>query len=582
MQELDVGKNIYYNESGPSLDMGRLAKNLLSKLWAILLVGAIFSGAAFAIAKATYVETYRASMKLGFMETHYVIVKDYSNSKDSTPQYKQETKFSSNAQIAYYQDLIKGDEMLNNIQQALANDEVGNEYTTSFIENSLSVEDTGIGGFFIISVTSTDKGYCERALKVVLEKFPEYVQSYDNTISIKVIKNPTAPVVCNSDDATTKAIYGFVLGAGIVAFIIFIITITTNTVLTLDNLRRDVNVTVLGSVPLLEKRSGLFNQKKKSPQGSLLITDTSKVSFAFVESFKAIRTKIENVKAEKGYKAFVITSTYEDEGKTTVAVNIACSLAQKGKSVLLIDSDLRKPAVLHAVGVKSDTRYGLIPIIKGTSTYVDSIKFIKSLGIFVLPTGGISLKSTEVLDTDKVKAVIEQARKEFDYIIIDSPPAHVVSDSLVIAPLADGIIYNIRRDYAKVNEINRTLEEIRSADIEIIGAVFTMSAGEENSRYYRRKGYTRYGGYYGRYGRRKKKSSGGGYGYGYGYGYGGNGYGYGYGGNGYGYGYGGNGYGYGYGGNGYGYGYGDNGYGYGYGGAPHSSENDKGKKIDNE
>ena len=295
-----------------------------------------------------------------------------------------------------------------------------------------------------------------------------------------------------------------------------------------------------------------------------------------MESFKAIRTKIENIKAEKGYKAFVVTSTYEDEGKTTVAVNIACSLAQKGKSVLLIDSDLRKPAVLHAVGVKSDTRYGLIPIIKGTSTYVDSIKFIKSLGIFVLPTGGISLKSTEVLDTDKVKAVIEQARKEFDYIIIDSPPAHVVSDSLVIAPLADGIIYNIRRDYAKVSEINRTLDEIRGADIDIIGAVFTMSAGEENSRYYRRKGYLRYGGYYGRYGRygrKKKNSSGGGYGYGYGYGSG-----YGYGGYGYGgYGYG-NGYGYGY---GYGSGYGYGG-GYGYGNTPQNKEPEKGNKIDNE
>ena len=581
MQEMDVGKNIYYNESGPSLDMGRLAKNLLSKLWAILLVGAIFSGAAFAIAKATYVENYRTSMTLGFMETQYVLVKDYSNSKNSTPQYREETKFYNNAVISRYQYLIKGSEMLYNIQKTLAEDEVGKEYSTSFIENSLSIEDTGIDGFFSINVTSTDEGYCERALKVVREEFPKHIQSHDNTISVELTKNPTAPVICTSDDAITKAIYGFILGAVIVVFIIFIMTITTNTVLTLENLRREVNVTVLGSIPLLEKKSGLFNQKKKTPQGSLLITDTAKVSFAFVESFKAIRTKLENVKNEKGYKVFVITSTYEDEGKTTVAVNIACSLAQKGKSVLLIDSDLRKPAVLHAVGVKSDTRYGLIPIIKGTSTYVDSIKFIKSLGIFVLPTGGISLKSTEVLDTDKVKSVIEQARKEFDYIIIDSPPAHVVSDSMVIAPLADGVIYNVRRDYAKVAEINRTLDEIRGADIDIIGAVFTMSAGEENSRYYRRKGYLRYGGYYGRYARRKKKSSGGGYGYG-GYGYGNNGYGgYGYGyGNGYGYGYGGYGYGY---GNGYGYGYGNGyGYGYGYGNPKKNSESDKGKKIDNE
>lgn len=151
-----------------------------------------------------------------------------------------------------------------------------------------------------------------------------------------------------------------------------------------------------------------------------------------------------------------------------------------------------------------------------------------------------------------------------------------MSDSLVIAPLADGIIYNIRRDYAKVSEINRTLDEIRGADIDIIGAVFTMSAGEENSRYYRRKGYLRYGGYYGRYGRygrKKKNSSGGGYGYGYGYGSG-----YGYGGYGYGgYGYG-NGYGYGY---GYGSGYGYGG-GYGYGNTPQNKEPEKGNKIDNE
>jgi succinoglycan biosynthesis transport protein ExoP len=561
MQEMDTSKNIYYNDNGPSLDMGRLAKNLLSKLWAILLVGAIFAATGFAIAKATYVEQYTASATLGFMETDYVIVKDYSNSKDSQTQYKQETKFFDSSDVSRYQYMIKGDEMLTKIQQRLAEDNLGKDYNTSYIENSLKVAETEekIPGFFIISVTSEDQGYCERALDVVIEEFPGYVQSFDNTISIKTIKNPSTPAVSNTDGATTKAIYGFMIGAFIVVFILFIMTLVTNTVLTLDDLRREINVKVLGSVPLLEKSSGLFNRKKRTPQGSLLITDSSKVSFTFVESFKSIRTKLENVQAEKGYKVFVVTSTYEDEGKTTVAVNIACSLAQKGKSVLLIDSDLRKPAILHAVGVKSDTRYGLIPIIKGTSTYIDSIKFIKSLGIFVLPTGGVSLKSTEVLDTEKVKNVLEQARKEFDYIIIDSPPAHVVTDSLVISPLADGMIYNIRRDYAKVSEINRTLEEIRSADIEVVGAIFTMSSGEENSRYYKRKGYLRYGRYGGYYGRRKKKNS-----YGYGGGYGGYGYG--------GYGYGGYGYGgYGYGGYGYGgYGYG---YGYGYGGTPANNDN---------
>lgn len=566
MQELDTNKNIYYNEEGSGFDVSRFVKNLLNKIWAILLVGAIFAAGGLAIAKATYVEVYSAQMTLSFMQTKMVIVKDYSGRKDAPVEYEEETAFYGANGVRIYQFLLKSDEMVGRIQSKLKEKNPDSDYSKGAIESSLNIAtlEEDINGFFKVSVTSTDKAYCERALRVVLEEFPGYVSEFDDSISIKVIKNPSAPVVTNSDQATTNALYGFMIGAAIVALIIFVITLSTSTVTSLEYLRREVNVKVLGSVPLLEKQVGLFGRKSKTPQGSLLITDSSKVSFAFVESFKSIRTKLENVKSEKGYKAFVVTSTYEDEGKTTVAVNIACALAQKGKSVLLIDSDLRKPAVLHAVGVKSDTTYGLIPIIKGTSTYVDSIKFIKSLGIFVLPTGGISLKSTEVLDTEKVRNVIEQARREFDYIIIDSPPSNVVTDSLVIAPLADGIIYSIRRDYAKVADINRTLEEIRSADIDVVGAIFTMSGNEENSRYYKRKGYLRYGGYYGR---RKRRNSG----YGSGYGYGnGNGYGYGYG-NEYGYGYGGYGYGYG----GYGYGYG----GYGYGPGP-GSQNSEDKQID--
>ncbi len=573
MQELDTNKYIYYNDEAPSIDMARLAKNLLNKIWAIILVGVIFAVGGLAIAKATYVEVYSSQMTLSFMVTQMVIVKDYSGRKDAPAEYQEETNFYGASDAGRYQYLLKSEEMVGKIQSKLKELDPNGNYSPSFIENSLSIAtiEEGINGFFKISVTSTDKAYCERALDVVLEEFPEYVSGFDSTLSIKVIKSPSAPVVTNSDGASQNALYGFIIGALIVAFIIFIITITTNTVRSLEHVSRDVNVKVLGAVPLLEKQVGLFGTRTKTPEGSLLITDSSKVSFAFVESFKSIRTKLENIKTEKGYKAFVVTSTYEDEGKTTVAVNIACSLAQKGKSVLLIDSDLRKPAVLHAVGVKSDTNYGLIPIIKGTSTYVDSIKFIKSLGIFVLPTGGISLKSTEVLDTEKVRNVIEQARREFDYIIIDSPPANVVTDSLVIAPLADGIIYNVRRDYAKVNEVNRTLEEIRGADIDVVGAIFTMSASDDQSRYYRRKGYLRYGGYYGR---RKRR-----YGYGKSYGYGKNGYGYGngYGGYGYGngYGYGSYGYGNGYGYGGYGYGYG----GYGYGPGP-EAQNQEAKQID--
>jgi Mrp family chromosome partitioning ATPase len=121
---------------------------------------------------------------------------------------------------------------------------------------------------------------------------------------------------------------------------------------------------------------------------------------------------------------------------------------------------MRKPAILKVLGLKETDEFGLIPIIKGESTYAESIKYIKSVGIFVLSSGGCTMKSTEMLDIEKVKTVFDQAREEFDYIIIDTPPARVVTDAMVIAPLVDALIFAVRSDYAKINHINDTIEEL--------------------------------------------------------------------------------------------------------------------------
>jgi succinoglycan biosynthesis transport protein ExoP len=440
--------NIY--EDGSSVDMIRLIKSIVNKLWAVLLAGVIFAAGGYIISESTYVREYTAETTLAFMVTEYVKVTDYSNIGEAETTIKEKKSFYTQSDVERYQYLLKSGTMVKKIKKELDSQGLSTTYSENFIRNTLSVSTVNddLTGFFVIKVTSTDSGYCQRALQAILKEFPAYVQSFENTISIDTIMEPGTPYVSSSANSVTNAIYGFIIGAALVVLIVFFTVLVTDTVMDMDELKTSTGTKVLGSIPIIEKPTGLF-MKKKVPSGALLITDEKKVTFSFVESFKAIRTKIENVYAERGYKTFVVTSTYEDEGKTTVAVNIACALAQKGKSVLLIDCDFRKPAVLRAVGVKSDTRYGLIPIIKGTSTYVDSVKFIKSLGIFVLPTGGVSLKSTEVLDADKVRNVLEQAKKEFDYIIIDSPPSHVVTDSLVIAPLTDGIIYCVRRDYAK-------------------------------------------------------------------------------------------------------------------------------------
>ena len=116
--------------------------------------------------------------------------------------------------------------------------------------------------------------------------------------------------------------------------------------------------------------------KNKNDRTRLLITDRN-VGLPFIETFKLIRTKLENAKLKKGFSVFAITSSTESEGKTTCSSNIALSLAKSGKSVLLIDADLRKPAVCKTLGIAIEGEKGIYDIVHGNKTFEESVKYIE-------------------------------------------------------------------------------------------------------------------------------------------------------------------------------------------------------------
>lgn len=115
-------------------------------------------------------------------------------------------------------------------------------------------------------------------------------------------------------------------------------------------------------------------EEKGEDYKPLLISDR-RSGFPFIETFKIIRTKIEHTAQREKYKTFVVTSTAENEGKTTSAVNIALALAQNGKSVLLVDGDLRKPAVAKLLGINASEDGGVYGVINGEKTLAEAIKY---------------------------------------------------------------------------------------------------------------------------------------------------------------------------------------------------------------
>lgn len=477
-----------------SMTIARTASAIIKRFWLVLVVALFFALCFFSFAKMIYEEEYKSATVIALTTTTYVnALDDNGNPIKIVSQQKIYDESDSNK----YQVLLRSDRIVNAIQK-----EIGNQFTKQDIRKSLSLSKASTAGIFNVEVKCSDAEYCSAAIRVVNKEFPDYLKSFDPSLGVVIVNDPNSPVVSNATAPLKLAVLGFLFGALIVMIIIYISELVRDTVKSTDDIRLRLSIRVLGAMPTVEHntRGKLRRKAIRYP----LLNNENRVSFAFVESFKTIRARIENSTKEDGHNVFAVTSTFENEGKTTVAVNLACALSQNGKTVLMIDCDLRMPSVLKMIGIREDGKSGVIQIVKKESTCAASVKYIKRLGCFVLPSGGSTNKSTEIIGSEEFRTLIKQVREEFDYVIIDTPPAHVVADCLVIAPYVDSLIFAIRNDYAKTKDIIHTIEDLESAGVEILGSVLTMTdeaavssyfSARKGSSYYSRN-RKRYGGYY--------------------------------------------------------------------------------------
>ena len=161
------------------------------------------------------------------------------------------------------------------------------------------------------------------------------------------------------------------------------------------------------------------------------------------ESYRALRTSLLLTFAGGPPKVILITSALPEEGKTTTSVNSAIVLAQKGTRVLLIDADLRRPQ--HSQNTRHGSKTGLSNVLTGTATLHQAIIPSTILPeLFVLPAGTPPPNPAELLASAKMKDILEELRKQYDHIVIDSPPTLSVTDAVVMSTRADAVVLVIR------------------------------------------------------------------------------------------------------------------------------------------
>ncbi len=207
------------------------------------------------------------------------------------------------------------------------------------------------------------------------------------------------------------------------------------------------------------------------------LENNTAIQFSVAESYKTIRTNLLFLLSQvAGCKVITVSSPKACEGKTTNAINIAIAFSQLGKRVLLIDADLRRPTIARKL--KLENTDGLTGILAGLCGSPEAIITVNP-SFDVLTSGIIPPNPSELLASSSFDKLISSLRLAYDYIIIDTPPAGMVSDALLVAPKTEGILLVVKEKATSHNDFERLLDNLKLADIKVLGAVLNGSRSKE-------------------------------------------------------------------------------------------------------
>ena len=249
-----------------------------------------------------------------------------------------------------------------------------------------------------------------------------------------------------------------------------------------EDIEEFLEIPLLGAIPLM-KHSNNAGPKKEI----VVLSDPKSLT---AEAFKTVRTGLFFASRNNDLKTILVTSGAPGEGKTIFAVNLALTIAQSGSKTLLIDADIRKPRV-HKI-LQLDNAEGLTSYLSSAGATIKTQKTAEDNNLYVVTSGPVKTNPTELLGSPRMKNLIDEARKRFDKIIIDTPPVMTVSDPLILTGISDGVVQVINFGKSNKRIQLRTKNKINSFGGKIVGAVLNrVELQKDGSSLY-------YQGYYGK------------------------------------------------------------------------------------
>lgn len=416
------------------------------------------------------------------------------------PEYKTSTTFVVTAKgmnSNIYQNLTSTKDLAQQFTEILGSNVLKKKVAQDIGVNSLDVE-TSVDlvpetNLITLSVKAKTAAESYRVLRSVMENYNTVSDYAIKNVIIETIQQPSVAMSpSNPLNEKRMVLKVFLIAAGCLIVLVAGISYIRDTIKNPGEVSSKLDTRLLGTIAY-EKKSKSLSMNRKKGYLSMLISNPLR-SFAYVESSKMAASRVRSYMDKEQAKVLLVTSVMENEGKSTVAANLALSLAQEGNRVMLMDCDFRKPAQFKIFDVRDNEETDLGDVLINHKSADRIIRNWNDSNLYMILNKTSSNSIETLLKSTTLKQIIAFCRERMDYVVVDTSPLTLVADTEELAQMTDASVLVVRQDTVLAKDINDAIDILNNTRGKVIGCILNGTASQStggNSHY-------RYGGHYGK------------------------------------------------------------------------------------
>ncbi|MCW2816650.1 MAG: hypothetical protein JWN84_4105 [Nocardioides sp.] len=423
----------------------------LARRWRVVVTFVVLGVAAAALFTSQVASTYRAESQL------FVALASSGGSADALAQGE---LFSVN-RVKSYPDIAESPLVLVPVIEQL-----GLDLSVDELDDKITAE--AVPQTVLISITVADES-AERAAEIanaVSSQFTGVVESLDridedaeSPVKVTVIRPATAPSRASTPIPALNLAVGLLAGLGLGIAGAAVRESLDTSVRDEDDVTESTGLATLGVVPI---SSAILAEPVLEPGSTDIV---------WAESYRKLRTNLSYLDPDNPPRCLMVTSALPGDGKTVTATNLAASLAQGGRSTVLVEADLRRPSLASLLGLSPDV--GVTTVVSGKATIAEVVQHAGP-GFDVLTSGPVPPNPSELLGSQTFRGVIEQLLETYDSVVVDTPPLIAVTDAAVTAMVADAVIVVCMARRTKKQELRKAIDVLGAVDAPVAGVVLNQ------------------------------------------------------------------------------------------------------------